>query len=101
MGRIIWTEPALADVQEIVEFIARDSRRYAEQVAAEIVETSQRLLEHPRIGWRVPEFDDDSIRELLCNSFRVIYSIRGQDCILLAIVHASRDLAALLQRRGM
>jgi plasmid stabilization system protein ParE len=101
MGRIVWTEPALDDVREIVRFIARDSPRHAEQVAAEIIETTQRLPNEPRTGWRVPEFDEDLLRELMCYSYRIIYSIRDSTCFILAVVHGSRDLARLSHRREL
>ena len=99
MGRIVWTEPALDDVREIVRFIARDSSRHAEQVASEIIQTTQRLAGEPRTGWRVPEFDDDLVRELACYSYRIIYSIRDSTCFIVGVVHGSRDLARLFQRR--
>ncbi len=32
MGQIIWTEPALEDVSCILQYVARDSPRYAENL---------------------------------------------------------------------
>jgi plasmid stabilization system protein ParE len=40
----------------------------------------------------VPEFDDDSIRELLVYSYRVIYRVEGSEVIIAAVVHGKRDL---------
>jgi toxin ParE1/3/4 len=100
MGRIVWTEPALDDVRDILRFIAKDSPRYADQVASEIIQTTQRLLTEPRTGWRVPEFDDDLVRELTCYSYRIIYSIQNEFCFIVAVVHGSRDLVRLFERRA-
>ena len=100
MGKLVWTEPALGDVREIVRFVAKDSPRYAEKVAADIVETARRLIAEPRTGWRVPEFEDDLIRELFAYSYRVIYTIRDDACYILAVVQGNRDLSQLLARRG-
>jgi len=65
MGSVVWTEPALGDVREIIEFIAKDSRRYALKLADRIVTACRDLAKQPRSGGRVPEFDTDSLREII------------------------------------
>ncbi len=40
----------------------------------------------------MPEIQQDQIRELWVRPYRVIYVIRGEDCHVMAIAHASRDL---------
>jgi toxin ParE1/3/4 len=92
MGQIAWTEPALDDVQRILDYVARDSARYAEKLADRFTEVPLRLLNEPRVGWRVPEYDRDDVRELLVAPYRLIYIIRGDDCYIATVVHGSRDL---------
>ena len=94
MGRVIWTEPALADVQEIVRFISKDSPRYAEKLANRIAEAPRGLGSHPQSGGRVPEFDRDDIREILVNPYRILYCIKDSDCYVVAVIHGARDLPA-------
>ena len=62
MAEVRWTEPALDDLQAIVDFISRDSPAYA-----------ARLATLPRSGTRVPEFDREDIRELTVRPFRIIH----------------------------
>jgi addiction module RelE/StbE family toxin len=93
MGQVIWTEPALDDVRHILQYVARDSVRYSEKLADRFIEAPLRLRDEPRTGWRAPEYDRDDVRELLVNSYRLIYVIRDDDCYIATVVHGSRDLA--------
>jgi plasmid stabilization system protein ParE len=97
MARVIWTDPALTDAHEIVRFIGRDSKQYAKVVKDQFKEAARRILQHPRIGGPVPEFEEDAIREVLVYSYRMIYVIHEEDCHIVAVLHASRDLTRLLK----
>ena len=93
--KLIWTDPSVADLRAIRDYIARDSDSYAAGLVGELVLCVERLLRFPRLGRVVPEAQDESIRELLNQNNRIIYRIRGERIEILAIVHGSRDLTAL------
>ena len=97
MGQVVWTEPALADLRRILKYIATDAPKSAAKLGTRLVRASRRLARLPRSGIRVPEFEEDPIREILVGAYRVIYVIQGETCNVAAIVHASRDLANLLR----
>lgn len=65
MGRVVWTDPAIDDLQEIMDFIARDSPRYALRTGERIYEAVGRLSHGLRTGSIVPEFGVDHFREVL------------------------------------
>lgn len=92
MGQIVWTEPAIADLADIVDYIARDSPRYAIQTGERIYDAVGKLSLGPRAGWIVPEFGLDHFREILMRPYRIIYEVRGNDCFMVAIIHGNRDL---------
>jgi addiction module RelE/StbE family toxin len=94
--RVVWTEPAETDLDELFDYIARDAPIYAEQYIDRILEAVIKLAELPRVGRKVPEADSNNIRELIVQSQRVIYAIDDdQDTInILALVHVRRDLAS-------
>lgn len=96
MGQVVWTEPALEDVREILQFVAKDSPKYALRLADRFQESPRRLEQESRTGWHVPEFEQDHIRELLVRPYRMIYVVRGDTCYIAAVVHGSRDLTKLL-----
>jgi toxin ParE1/3/4 len=91
MAKIIWTEPALKDLHDLIEYIARDSKVYAERFGIHVVQAPLRLEHAPLIGRMVPEFNDPSIRELIYGSYRIIHKVdEEQVCFIVAVIHGSR-----------
>lgn len=86
-----WTGPARFDLKEIRDYIARDSRFYAEKVSLEIIEKSEILDSFPEVGRIVPEIGDPNIRELFIYSYRLIYGILPTKIEVLALIHGKRD----------
>ena len=97
MGRVIWTDPAALDVENIRDYIARDSTLYAARFCDKLVNSVTGLARSPRSGGRVLEFDVDHYREIVVWPYRVIYEIRGEDCYVVAVIHGSRDLVKLIK----
>jgi len=92
--KIDWTEPAIEDLAGIRDHIARDSEFYAGRFAGRIVEAVEKLLSFPEMGRKVPEAEDQgSIREILFQSYRIIYRLESEKVQILSILHGSRDLA--------
>lgn len=88
---IRWTEPALSDLRAIRDFIARDSRYYAEKVVDEAFDKVDRLEQWPDMGRRVPEEDDPAIRELIHYSYRIVYQTCSDHINVLAIIHGKQQ----------
>ena len=65
------------------------------------IRDAARLLAHfADRGRVVPEFDDQSIRELFVRSFRLIYQKSEERVYIIALIHGARDLRSLWQREG-
>jgi plasmid stabilization system protein ParE len=93
MVQINWTLGAISDLREISEYIAKDSRRYAEITARRIVSKVELLVDYPLSGRRVPELQRDDIREVIEGRFRVIYRVVSSIRVdILTIHHSSRLL---------
>jgi toxin ParE1/3/4 len=56
--KIVWTEPALADLTALRDYIARDSEHYARQFIGRILKAVEPLASLPRMGRQVPEASD-------------------------------------------
>ena len=92
MVQIIWVEKAINDLNEIAEYIAKESPRYADMVVDNIMDKTQLLKEYPEIGRIVPEINQPHIRELIEGNYRIIYEIIDKDTIELLTIHHSAKL---------
>ncbi len=63
--KIVWTEEALQNLQDIERFIAEDSPERALEFTNFLTSNAESLLENPRIGRVVPEISNPIIRELI------------------------------------
>jgi plasmid stabilization system protein ParE len=97
--KIRWSNSAWLDLEEIADFIAKDSRFYAAAVVREIRDASRGLLKFAKRGRIVPELDDPAIREIFIREFRLIYKISPNYIDILALIHFSRNLSALWSKR--
>ena len=94
--KLHWSDVSEADLDDIYDYIARDVPYYAELFVERLIEATDKLEAHPRIGRRVPEADKrDEIRELIVQGYRLIYLVAGEDIHILSVVHGSRDATVL------
>lgn len=101
MARTIkWTESAINDLEEIAEFIARDSRFYATTVVKEARKAARSLRVSAERGRVVPESNSSYIREIFLWKYRLIYKVTSHYVYILAFIHGARDLESLWKRRG-
>lgn len=96
--KVAWSAEAVADLEALAGYIAKDSAFYAAAFIQEVLDTARTLNRFPQRGRTVPELDNPSIRELLVREYRIIYSIEEARIIILAIVHGKRDLRKLRRR---
>jgi addiction module RelE/StbE family toxin len=92
MAKVKWTNLALDDLRSIYDYISQDSAKYADRLVDKIIEKVEMLENNPQVGRKVPEFDNESIRELIEGSYRIIYRIESEDEIGIARVHHSARL---------
>lgn len=88
-----WTEAALADLDGVEAYIGRHSPRYARAMIGRIFRRSEQLASMPRCGPMVPEYEDEALREVFEDPFRIVYRIIDEERIdVIAVVHAARRL---------
>ena len=101
MARTVkWTESATSDLEEVAEFIARDSRFYATAVVREARKAARSLRVSAERGRIVPERNSSDIRELFLWRYRLIYKVTSRHVYILAFIHGARDLESLWKRGG-
>ncbi len=95
MTRIEWTDPAVADLEHIHNYIARDSTDYADALVERLVLAIDRLGSFPESGRRVPESTDPKVRELLVEGYRVMCRLKKRTAQILAVIHGARYLPGM------
>jgi plasmid stabilization system protein ParE len=79
-------------VAGVADYIARDSAFYAATFVQEVKEAAASLVDFAERGQIVPEFGDESIRELLVRSYRLIYKVSEKQVLILTLIHGARRL---------
>ena len=93
MVKIVWTELAISDLKEIYDFIAHDSSRYALITVNKIYQRIQPVKENPNFGRKVPEFNANTIREVIEGNYRIIYrKVNDYQIDVLRVYHSARLL---------
>jgi plasmid stabilization system protein ParE len=93
-----WSESAISSVIEAAEYIAKDSPSYAAALVEKAEKAASSLFQFADRGRVVPEYGDESIRELFVDRYRLIYRVRGRHLLIAAFVHGARDLRSLLPK---
>ncbi len=92
--KIIWSFQAEKELGEIVFRIALDMPKAGERLANKVEQKVVRLLKFPRSGRMVPELGRKEIRELIFDSYRIIYRL-DKNISILTIFHGAKKLTHL------
>jgi addiction module RelE/StbE family toxin len=97
--KIVWTDPAVEDLEAAVEFIAKDSEAYAANLAQLAVDAAESLARFPNRGHRVPDPALSRFRELIVGSYRLIYLVETKRVLIVALLHGHRALRRAVKGR--
>jgi len=90
--KIVWSEEALKDIEEIISFISKDSELYAVNFASKIISAVETLKVFSEIGRIVPEYGDPKIREIIYRNYRIVYQIEERVVEIITVSHGSKLL---------
>ncbi len=100
--KVIWTEAAARDLEDLARYIARDSPANARRVMQRLHGRVESLGSLPERGRTVPELLDLGLRawrELIERPYRIVYRISGDGVIVEVVFDGRRDAASLLRDR--
>lgn len=96
MAKVIWTEPALQDLNEIAEYIALDKVSAAKKLVQNVFVSTDRLEQFPRLGRSPPELDDFNYLELIVKPCRIFYRIEKETVYIVYVMRSERALRNFL-----
>jgi toxin ParE1/3/4 len=96
MAEIVWTSPALDDLNDIAEYIAVSNLSAAKNLTQKVFDKISRLEDHPESGKRPKELINLNYREVVVNPCRIFYKIDNDKVYILHVMRQERDLRRFL-----
>lgn len=93
--KIVFSPRSEEDLEEIADFIARDSPRSAIRFIAEVRATCEKLADAP-LGYEVQRQIDPGIRRAVHGRYLIFYSTPPGEVRIERILHSARDVTAEL-----
>lgn len=92
MVEIVWTEPALRDLDAIADYIALDNPEAAKQLVRRVFQHVEQLAQHPESGSKPPELKGWRYRQIVEPPCRVFYRLDEGRVYILYVMRAERLL---------
>lgn len=96
MAEVIWTEPALQELDAIAEYIALDKPGAASHFIEQVFDKTEHLENFPRSG-RIPlELPNSIYREVMVPPCRIFYREAESRVLILFVMREERQLRAYM-----
>lgn len=89
---IRWSPRAASNLEDICNYIARDSPHYAALFAQRVFDIVTRIPDFPQAGRIVPEYGNESLREKIYRNYRIVYRTSKNLIEIVAVCQAARPL---------
>lgn len=88
--RIVWSQQACNALDEIFNYIARDSEYHAKRFISKIKQEVEKLTTFPYLGKLIEEDDLKIARMLIIKNYKVIYEPHENIIYIHTIIHGMR-----------
>lgn len=92
MAEIVWTDPALGDLDAIADYIALENPAAASALVRRVFDHVAQLADHPDSGSRPPELGRSRYRQIVEPPCRVFYRHDRGKVFILHIMRSQRRL---------
>ena len=92
MAELIWTEPALQDLDAIADFIALDKPDAASVFVEKVFSRVDGLKKFPRMGSIPPELPGMPYRQLVIPPCRIFYRVEEKKVLILHVMRGEQLL---------
>ena len=92
MAQIVWTDPALSDLEAIADYIALDNPAAAQQLVRRIFEDVDQLEAFSDSGSKPPELKGWAYRQIVEPPCRVFYRHERQVVYILHVIRSEQRL---------
>jgi plasmid stabilization system protein ParE len=92
MAQVIWTLPAVSDLDAVADYIALDNPDAARALVRRVFSHVEQLGRFPASGSRVPELRGGRYRQIIEPPCRVLYRVDGPKVLILHVMRAEQLL---------
>ena len=96
MAEVIWSAPALDELNDIAEYISLSNIVAAKKLIQTIFDQVSRLANHPESGKKSLELVNLNYREINVNPCRIFYKVDNNKNYILHVMRQERDLRRFL-----
>jgi plasmid stabilization system protein ParE len=89
--KLHWTGKALFDLTRLDNFLSPLSRTASARVLKSLTIAAERLLENPRIGYRLDQYAPREIRRIIVGVYELRYEIKDDTIFIMRVWHARED----------
>ena len=100
MVEIVWTEPALSDLDAVADYIALENPVAAQKWVRRIFEHVEQLADHPESGSTPAELKGCRHRQIIEPPCRVFYRQDDNWVFILHVMRSEQRLRASKLKRG-
>ena len=86
-----WTSKALSDLARLYEFLTPVNKSAAAHTVQSLSSAPETLLENPRIGERLEEFDPREVRRIFVGHYEMRYEIQESIIYILRLWHTREN----------
>ncbi len=100
--KVLWTQQAALDLEEIVDYIALENQVAALNLFESIKSRCAKLKTSPeryRVVPELKEFELTEYREIILSPYRIIYKLAPATVFVFAVVDGRRDMESFLFHR--
>lgn len=97
MAEVIWTEPALSDLDAIADYIALDNPAAAKQLVQKVFRHVDQLADHPKSGSKPAELNVWRYRQIVEPPCRVFYRHERSQVFILHVMRGEQQLKRRLR----
>jgi len=92
MAEVIWTEPALSDLDAIADYIALDNPGAAKRLVQKVFRHVDQLADHPKSGSKPGELKGWRCRQIVEPPCRVFYRHERSQVFILHVMRGEQQL---------
>jgi toxin ParE1/3/4 len=92
MAEIVWSDPALSDLDAVADYIALENPIAASELVKRIIDHVSQLADHPESGSRPQELKRSRCRQIVEPPCRIFYRFDGHKVFILHVMRSERLL---------